>query len=151
PVICEQRHDWEAHKADRTIVGWMHGDEPDNAQPVTDPATGRRGYGGPVPPDKVVAEYEQMRAADPTRPIMLNLGQGVANDEWKGRGAGAHIEDYLTYVKGSDIVSFDVYPVVGIGKPDGENYLWYVPKGVDRLNKWSEGQKLVWNCIECTH
>jgi hypothetical protein len=151
PVICEQRRDWQGHKTDRTIVGWMHGDEPDNAQSITDPATGRRSYGGPVPPPKVVAEYEQMRAADPTRPIMLNLGQGVGNDEWKGRGAGAHIDDYLTYVKGSDIVSFDVYPVVGIQKPDGENYLWYVPKGVDRLVKWSGGEKIVWNCIECTH
>lgn len=149
-VVCEQRRDWEAHKGDKTIIGWMHGDEPDNAQPITDPKTGQRGYGGPVPPAKVVAEFEQMRAADPTRPILLNLGQGVGNDEWKGRGAGAHIDDYLTYVKAGDVVSFDVYPVVGIQKPDGENYLWYVPKGVDRLVKWSGGQKLIWNCIECT-
>ena len=41
PVICEQNPVGLAHKADRTIVGWMHGDEPDNAQPVTDPATGK--------------------------------------------------------------------------------------------------------------
>ena len=38
-------------------------------------------------PAKIVAGYERLRAADPTRPVMLNLGQGVANDDWKGRGS----------------------------------------------------------------
>ena len=81
---------------------------------------------------------------------MLNLGQGVANDEWKGRGAGASLDDYPGYVRGADIVSFDVYPVAGIEKANGADFLWYVPKGVDRLVKWTDGNKPVWNCIECT-
>jgi len=150
-VICSQNKVGLAHKDDTTIIGWMHGDEPDNAQSIIDPVTKKRSYGGPVPPPKIVEDYEKKRATEPTRPIMLNLGQGVANDEWLGRGSGAHIDDYLTYVKGCDIVSFDVYPVVGIRKPDGENYLWYVPKGVSRLAKWTGGEKIIWNCIECTH
>jgi hypothetical protein len=82
---------------------------------------------------------------------MLNLGQGVANDEWRGRGPNATLDVYSAYIQGSDIVSFDVYPVTNIDKPDGENYLWYVAKGVDRLTKWSEGRKIVWNALECTH
>jgi hypothetical protein len=82
--------------------------------------------------------------------VLLNLGQGVANDEWKGRGSGARRDDYLTYVKGADIVSFDVYPVAGLEKPDGENYLWYVAKGVERLVQWSDGKKIIWNCIEAS-
>lgn len=150
PVICDQNAVGLAHKDDPIIVGWMHGDEPDNAQPVRDPKTGEQTYGPPVPPPQIVADYERLRAADPTRPILLNLGQGVANDEWIGRGPAGKPEDYLTYVKGCDIVSFDVYPVAGIGKPDGENYLWYVAKGVERLMRWTEGRKIVWNCIECT-
>ena len=150
-VVCDQNTVGLAHKDDRTIVGWMHGDEPDNAQPVTDPDTGERTYGPPVPPADIVADYEELKERDPSRPILLNLGQGVANDEWKGRGAWGKQSDYLTYVKGCDLLSFDVYPVVGIRKTDGENYLWYVPKGVDRLIEWSEGKKIVWNCIECTH
>jgi hypothetical protein len=149
-VVCAQNAVGLAHKGDRTIVGWMHGDEPDNAQPVTDPKTGRRGYGGPVPPEKIVADYERLRAADPTRPILLNLGQGVANDQWKGRGTGARPDDYLTYVKGGDIVSFDVYPVAGLDRPDGAEFLWYVAKGVDRLVNWTEGRRIVWNCIEAS-
>lgn len=151
PVICSQNKVGLANRDNPIIVGWMHGDEPDNAQSIIDPVTKKRSYGGPVPPPEIVEDYEKYRAAEPTRPIMLNLGQGVANDEWRGRGSGAHIDDYLTYVKGCDIVSFDVYPVVGIRKPDGENYLWYVPKGVSRLAKWTGGDKIIWNCIESTH
>jgi len=150
PVICSQSRVGLANKDNPIIVGWMHGDEPDNAQLVRDPATGREYYGGPVPPQNIVDDYQKMRSLDPTRPILLNLGQGVANDEWIGRGSGAHISDYLTYVKGGDIISYDVYPVVGINKPDGENYLWYVAKGVSRLMEWTEGKKIIWNCIECT-
>ena len=151
PVICDQNRVGLAHRGDPTIAAWMHGDEPDNAQEVTDPKTGRRGYGPPVPPRRIVAGYEKIRAADPARPVMLNLGQGVANDAWKGRGSGASLDDYPQYIKGSDIVSFDVYPVVGLERRDGENFLWYVAKGIDRLMKWTAGTRPVWSCIECTH
>jgi hypothetical protein len=150
PVFCDQNRVGLAHRDDPTIVGWMHGDEPDNAQEIRDPKTGRRGYGPPVAPAKIVADYERLRAADPTRPVMLNLGQGVANDAWKGRGAGASLDDYPAYIRGADLVSFDVYPVAGLERPDGAEFLWYVAKGVDRLVKWTDGRKLVWNCIECT-
>jgi hypothetical protein len=146
-VICSQNPVGLAHRADRTIVGWMHGDEPDNAQPLP----GGQGYGPCIPPAKIVADYDRLRAVDPTRPILLNLGQGVANDAWKGRGAGAKLDDYRTYVKGGDIVSFDVYPVAGIDRKDGENFLWYVPKGIDRLRDWSGARRSIWNCLECTH
>ncbi|MGO8731708.1 MAG: hypothetical protein ACLQVM_02830 [Terriglobia bacterium] len=151
PVICEQNAVGLAHKNDPIIVGWMHGDEPDNLQDVTDRKTGKRGYGPAVPPASVVREYQALRAADPTRPVLLNLGQGVANDEWVGRGPDAKLDVYPDYIKGADIVSFDVYPVTNIGKTDGENYLWYVARGVDRLVKWSRGERIVWNALECTH
>lgn len=151
PVICEQNKVALAHKDDPIIAGWMHGDEPDNAQEVVDRATGKRGYGPPIPPDRIVAGYRKLKAADPSRPIMLNLGQGVANDEWVGRGTGASLDDYPAYVQGSDIVSFDVYPIAGLDRKDAADLLWYVPKGVDRLVKWTGGRQRVWNCIECTH
>ena len=147
-VICEQNEVGLAHKADQTIVGWMHADEPDNAQAIKDPGTGKDLWGGPVPPPSIVAGYEKLREADSTRPILLNLGQGVANDEWIGRGNGARPDDYLTYVKGADIISFDVYPVADF--KDGENRLWYLPKGVDRLTQWTGGKKRIWNCIEAS-
>jgi hypothetical protein len=145
-LVCGANDVARAHRTDPIIAGWMHGDEPDNAQPVTDSVTGKRSWGGPIPPSRIVADYERMRAADATRPVMLNLGQGVANDAWKGRGSGARLEDYLTYVQGGDIISYDVYPVAGLGQPEN---LWLVAKGLDRLRQWSGGQKTLWNCIEC--
>ena len=55
PVICEQNEVGLKHRNDTIIVGWMHQDEPDNAQLVgEDPATGRKIYGGPVPPREIV-------------------------------------------------------------------------------------------------
>ena len=143
-VVCEQNAVGLAHKDDPTIAGWMHGDEPDNAQAVTDPVTGKKGWGPCVPPQKIVDDYKRLRAADPTRPILLNLGQGVANDGWKGRGSGAKLSDSETYVKGGDIVSFDVYPAAN-NLPLG-----LVAKGVDRLVGWTGGKRRVWNCLECT-
>ena len=54
-VVCAQNAVGLAHIDDPTIVGWMHGDEPDNAQ----------SGGAPVPPAKIVEEYEAIRKADP--------------------------------------------------------------------------------------
>jgi hypothetical protein len=153
PVICEQNEIGLKHRDDPIIVGWMHQDEPDNAQLVGEDPMGRKIYGGPVPPREIVERYKQMRVRDPDRPVLLNLGQGVANDLWKGRGSGAHPDDYFSYVKGCDIVSFDVYPVAGL---NDENLLWYVAKGVARLvfwvnwNKSTDGEKIVWHFVECT-
>jgi hypothetical protein len=80
-------------------------DEPDNAQPLG------KGYGPPVLPAKIVEDYKRFRKADPSRPVLLNLGQGVAWDRYAGRGTRTnHPEDYPEYVKGCDIASFDIYP-----------------------------------------
>jgi hypothetical protein len=145
-VICEQNAVGLAHIEDPTIVGWMHGDEPDNAQSLGQ----GKGYGPPIPPDKIIADYERLRAADASRPVMLNLGQGVAWDGWYGRGVRTnHPEDYPLYLKGCDIASFDIYPVTH-DKPEVAGKLWYVARGVERLTQWAGGQRIVWNCIECT-
>src|SRR5262249_26085452 len=90
-----------------TIVAWMHRDEPDNAQSL-----GRgKGYGPPIPAADIIARYDETRRADPDRPVLLNLGQGVAWDGYYGRGVRTnHPEDYPEYVKGCDVASFDIYP-----------------------------------------
>ena len=52
------------HNDDPTIVAWMHGDEPDNAQSL-----GKgKGYGPPILPAKIVEDYERIKKADPSRP-----------------------------------------------------------------------------------
>ena len=91
PVICSQNKLALSRLNDPIIIGWMHEDEPDNAQSQGE----GKGYGPPVPPEKIVEEYRQMRATDPNRPVVLNLGQGVAWDGWYGRGIRTnHPEDY---------------------------------------------------------
>jgi hypothetical protein len=146
-VVCEQNEVALRHKADRNILAWMHGDEPDNAQ-----AQGTsKDWGPPIPPETIVADYQRIRAADPSRPILLNLGQGVAWDAFYGRGVRSnHPEDYPKYIEGCDIVSFDIYPVVH-ERPAVAGKLWFVAQGVERLVNWSQGKRMVWNCLECTH
>ena len=145
-VVCHQNKTALKNVDDPTIIGWMHGDEPDNAQSLGQ----GKGYGPPILPQKIIDDYNKIRQADPTRPVILNLGQGVAWDGWHGRGVRTnHPEDYPEYIKGCDIASFDIYPAVH-NKPEVAGNLWYVAKGVERLTKWAQGKKLVWNCIECS-
>ncbi len=145
-LICGQNERSLRIRDRPTIVGWMHGDEPDNAQSLGQ----GKGYGPPIPPARIVEGYEKIRKADPDRPVLLNLGQGVAWDGWYGRGVRTnHPEDYTEYLKGCDIASFDIYPASHEKKEIAGN-LWYVPQGVDRLRRWSGGKKDVWCCIETT-
>ncbi|NOX97605.1 MAG: hypothetical protein GXO98_06065 [Nitrospirae bacterium] len=171
PVICHQNEYALKHLGDeKIIVGWMQGDEPDNAHRFKTywksdkekikeawPEIYRkrglatkayRGYGPPVPPKWIVRDYKQMRKNDPTRPVFLGLGQGVAWNTYIGRGERrGHLEDYPEYIKGADIIAFDIYPVneTTLALKDA---LWYVPRGVVRLRKWCGDKKPVWVHIE---
>jgi hypothetical protein len=145
-VICSQNQvAMNSPNAD-IIIGWMHGDEPDNAQPLPR----GEGYGPPILPSKIVADYERLRQRDTSRPILLNLGQGVAYDQYIGRGVRRnHPEDYPQYLLGCDIASFDIYPAVHTTE-EVAGKLEFVAQGVERLRRWSDYQKIVWNCIECS-
>lgn len=137
-----------ANKDDPTIVGWwMTPDEPDNAQPAPG-----GGYGPPVDPAKLVTQYQAYKAADPTRPVWLGLGQGVAYDGWEGRGSNAPPES--GYAPASDIVSFDIYPYNNCGGDPNEQVtcgqFWLNALGVDRLHQWSNRGQAVWTDVETT-
>jgi hypothetical protein len=148
-VICDQNDFALAHKDDPTIVGWVLPDEPDNAQELP----GGKGYGAPISPAEILKQYEAYRKADPTRPVYLGLGKGVAWDGWYGRNVPADKrEEYAEsqYVKGCDIVGFDIYPASD-GDRQVKGKLDFVALGVERLVKYAEGRKIVWNTIECTN
>ena len=104
----------------------------------------------PITPEAIIKRYGEMREADPDRPVVLNLGQGVAWDGWYGRGTRTnHPEDYPEYVRGCDIASFDIYPACH-GNEAVAGKLWYVPYGVERLRTWAGPSRPVWCCIETT-
>ena len=145
-IVCGQNQTALTHSTRSNILAWMHDDEPDNART----RGARLGFGQPVPTEKIVDEYHRIKSADTTRPVLLNLGQGVAWDNWYGRGGrNHHPEDYPRYLEGCDIASFDIYPVT---HPDLEvaGNLWFVPRGVERLRGWVRDEKPVWNFIETT-
>ncbi|HWB01775.1 MAG TPA: hypothetical protein VG796_02045 [Verrucomicrobiales bacterium] len=145
-VICDQNETSLKNLNNPLIAAWMHGDEPDNAQSLPS----KKGYGPPILPEKIIAQFNSQRVADRSRPVLLNLGQGVAWDNYIGRGVRRnHPEDYAEYVKGSNIVSFDIYPANHDAK-EIAGRLEYVPRGVERLIKWAGPDRTVWNCIECT-
>jgi hypothetical protein len=132
------------------IYAWMHSDEPDNAQrsktenkwePCRDPAD-------------VIRDYERIKKKDPTRPVYLNVGRGVAYTDWVGRGVCRGRTDmYMVanngYLKGCDIASFDIYPV-NAAEEEVSGQLWYVAKGIDNLQQWSNHSKPAWCWIETT-
>lgn len=145
-VICQQNEIALRYSDDTLITGWLQDDEPDNAQPLSD----GKGYGPPIHPAKVISNYETMREEDSSRPVLLNLGQGVAWDNWHGRGSRTnHPEDYPEYAKGGDIISFDIYPAAHLHEEVAGN-LWYVGKGVERLCALKNKDQVVWNCLETT-
>ncbi len=146
PVICPQNEIGLKYADKATISGWLHRDEPDNAQP----RPGGLGHGPPIPPEEILREYQSMKSADPSRPILLNLGQGVAWDGWWGRGnRSGHPEDYAEYAKGCDIASFDIYPVAH-SHPAVQGKLAYVARGVSRLRDWAGLSRPVWSVIATT-
>ncbi|MDF2368158.1 hypothetical protein [Sneathiella sp.] len=145
PVFAPQNDLALQNKYRDIIAGWMMPDEPDNAQ-----AQAGGGFGPPVSADVLLQLYREMKARDQKRPILLNLGQGVAWDQWHGRGTRTnHPEDYEGYVRAADILSFDIYPIT---HNDGgiRGRLDYVARGVDRLIGWSGNEKPVWSVIEAS-
>lgn len=155
-VICNQYPYALSQINDPTIYGWIHyKDEPDNSNPDY--------YGDCTPTSVMINHYKTMKAADPTRPVYLNLGMGVSYLSWAGRGGACanqwwQYADTITghgsvrngYIKASDIISFDIYPVNSKYSTVSGN-LYYVPKGVDSLKSWSKlKDRPTWTCIETT-
>jgi hypothetical protein len=125
---------------------WGQIDEPDNAQELPE----GQGYGPCVPPPDVIEVYKKYRENEPTRPVYLGVGKSVDDFTQKHyrhplRGAcNGHYEDYPVYIQGSDIVSYDSYPV-NVHKP-----LWYVAKGMDELRAWANYRKPIYEAVETT-
>ena len=61
--------------------------------------------------DKIVERYRARSLDDPPRPLFLESSQGVAWDDFQGRGErSGHPEDFPEYLKGCDIAFFEYLP-----------------------------------------
>ena len=156
---------------DPLVWGWMHGDEPDLAHvykrgELMGPegmdilkrhwpevhaalvAEGKtyEGWGMGANPLDLQAAYARVKAADPARPVLIQLSCSVAYDgKFNGRGDhSGNIELYPGYMAASDLVSFDVYPVAG----NRADELWRVPRGLDNLRAWGAGRRPVMVILE---
>jgi hypothetical protein len=149
-VICAQNNFGLSVLSEPAIYAWMiNGDEPDNAQWNSTTQT----YDPCINPGIIIDEYHAIKRNDPSRPVYLNLGQGVAYINYIGRGTcNGNIDTYKIstggYLLGCDIASFDIYPVNNTDGQTRDN-LWYVATGIENLISWS-GNKPSWCWIETT-
>jgi hypothetical protein len=140
PVVCEQQGVWQANLEERQIRGWLMQDGPDNAQELEDGS-----YGPCIPPSETAARYEEMVGADPSRPVVMLLGQGVALPDWVGRGeCTGHTEDYLGYAASADILVNYTYPLAN------EHPIELVATGIQNLNEYAGFRKPVFADIEAS-
>lgn len=129
----------------KLIKGWLQDDEPDNAQTI-----GLGLYGTCISAAEVKRRSQAMKARDPTRPVMINFGQGVANPYWRGRGPCTGDQKYYDMAsEGADILSFDIYPV-GSKTAQIKDKLEYVAIGVENLTKRASRGQSVWAILETT-
>jgi hypothetical protein len=144
-VVAEQNDVGLKSVNGHVIKAWMQQDEPDNAQPI-----GLGLYGTCIAATEVTRRTQVIKAADPTRPVMLNFGQGVANEFWQGRGkCNGDYRYYDVAINGADILSYDIYPV-GSNTPQVKGKLEYVARGVTNLIKRATPGQSVWMALETT-
>ena len=120
------------------FLGWMHGDEPDNPGVVDGEFLASH-----IPPSKVIADYQAMKASSTPAPMYLNLGIGLA----VGDSQSTPDEVYKEFMKSADILCYDVYPVST--QDEGVSRLHLVARGMSRLKAFA-GDKPAWIWLECT-
>jgi hypothetical protein len=121
------------------FLGWMHGDEPDNAGEVNGEYRSTH-----TPPAELIAAYQAMKASKAPAPMYLNLGQGLANANWQSTPD----ELYREFMKCADVVCYDIYPTTMM--PDGPSRLALVARGMSRLKAFA-GPRPAWIWLECTN
>ncbi len=105
------------------LLAWIHGDEPDMPQGRGAEAKPRRS------PEEIVGIYQRIKEADRTRPVFVTFTACFMKED--GRfPAEVKEKVYPEFVKGCDVVGFDIYPIYGSGHA---NHLDWVAKGVSQL------------------
>lgn len=140
-TFCDQSGVWQSRLDDAAISGWMHDDSPDNAVELPG-----GGYGPCIEPEVMQQRYATMRERDPSRPVLLLFGQGVADVEWPGRGSCTGRDDmYGEYAQAGDVLGFYIYPLAR------QQPIELVATGVERLLGFSRHDKPVIAQVEASN
>jgi hypothetical protein len=132
------------------VHAWRQQDEPDNAQP--NPAGG---YLPCIDPAEIQRIYREWKAADPTRPVHVNFGMGAAYTSYTGRGVcTGQTWMYPEYIKGADIVSFDIFPATS-SRAAVQGKFEYIAIGLQNLTEWiaasHSGPKILMSFVGTTN
>ncbi len=116
------------------LLAWRHRDEPDVLSKVEP--------GLKSPPWEIKKLYDEISALDSEHSVYLNFGAGVGDPTRRH----AQTTDYYEYCEGTDIISYDIYPISTY--PNGEKLLYSVADGIDSLKKFSNNKKPIWIWLE---
>jgi hypothetical protein len=94
-------------------------------------------------PAEVQAEYESIKAADPSRPVFMTV-TGYFLPFFKKQSEEQRKRLYPEYVKATDVIGYDIYPIHGWNKPE---WLHLVHDGTEALRKLA-GDRPVYAWIE---
>lgn len=98
------------------------------------------------PPAQSLATYAAIKAADPSRPVLMTLTADFIPDPDISPYSKAQIADlYGQYVRAADVPGFDVYPIYGYNRPER---LDWVSQGVRMLRSHAGPRKPVFAWIE---
>jgi len=126
------------------LLGWLHGDEPDMPRKDPDDPNAPRRPKRSV--EEVAANYKRIKAADAKRPVFVTFTACFMTEDSR-YDAAAKAKLYPAYVRGCDVVGFDIYPIYGSGHA---NHLDWVAKGVTQLRELGGPRRPLYAWIE-TH
>ena len=70
-------------------------------------------------PAAMLAAYERIKKADPSRPVVLDFSPAFTSiPEESNLPAGRKKELYPAYAKAADLLTYNVYPIWGFNRPD---------------------------------
>ena len=95
-------------------------------------------------PEQLATEYARIKQADKSRPVFVTF-TAYFMDEFGKFDEAERKRLYPAYVKGGDVVGFDVYPIYGWNKPE---WIDYVAKGTGRLVDLAGPKRPVYAWIE---
>lgn len=119
------------------ILGWIFDDEPDMPSGKGAAAKPRQ------QPEKAYARTREIKAANTERPLFMTL-TGHFSREQSTYPVEVRNKIYPEYIRGTDVVGFDIYPIYGSGYAA---HLDWVGKGVAQLRQLA-GNRPVYAWIE---